>query len=132
MLVAAVITSGGVCGRLLDAAIDGRWKLVVSPQLVAELDLVLARSKFRRWLSEEEARQFVSDVRILADVIPDAPAPPTRVTTDPKDEFLVALAGVATAVALVSGDPHLTELVGLDPPVLTPGAFLERLVAEGP
>ncbi len=132
VLVAAVITPRGVCGRLLDAAIDGRWKLVVSPQLVAELDLVLARGKFRRWLSEEEARQFVSDVRILADMVPDPPAPPTRVTTDPKDEFLVALTGVATVVALVSGDPHLTELVGLDPPVLTPAAFLERLAAEGP
>lgn len=30
---------------------------------------------------------------------------------DPKDEFLVALARAANVVALVSGDPHLTDLV---------------------
>jgi len=34
---------------------------------------------------------------------------------------------VADVAALISGDPHLTELVDLDPPVLAPAAFLERL-----
>ena len=48
-------------------------------------------------------------------------------TADPKDEFLVALATVADVDASVSGDPHLTDLVDLDPPVLTPAAFLQRL-----
>ena len=127
MLVAAAITPRGLCGRLLDAAIGGRWQLVVSPQVLAELDAVLARNKFRRWLSEDEASRFVADVRILADVVPDPHAPTTRATADPEDEFLVALARVADVVALVSGDSDLTELADLDPPVLTPMAFLKRL-----
>lgn len=127
VLVAAAITPRGVCGRLLEAAIDGRWQLVASPLLMAELDEVLARGKFRRWLSEQEAVQFVADVRVLADVVADPGVSSAPETVDPKDEFLVALARVADVVALVSGDPHLTELVDLDPPVITPAAFMDRL-----
>ena len=91
VLVAAAITARGVCGRLLTAAIDGRWTLVVSPLLAAELETVLGRDKFRSWLSHDDARRFVADVRILADVVPDPPATAHRVTADPDDEFLVAL-----------------------------------------
>ncbi|HEX9548209.1 MAG TPA: putative toxin-antitoxin system toxin component, PIN family [Acidimicrobiales bacterium] len=127
MLVAAAIKPRGSCGRLLDAAIDGRWQLVTSPMLMAELEEVLYRDKFRRWLSQGEAAQFVADVRILADVVSDPPVLSSRETDDPKDEFLVALVRVADVMALISGDPHLTELVDLDPPVLTPAAFLDRL-----
>lgn len=90
--------------------------MVASPLLMAELDEVLARGKFRRWLSEQEAVQFVADVRVLADVVADPGVSSAPETADLKDEFLVALARVADVVALVSGDPHLTELVVLDPP----------------
>lgn len=72
-MVAAAITPHGRCGQLLDAWIDGRWQLVASPQLLTELEMVLARDKFRRWLSEGEAGQFVADVTVLADVVPDPP-----------------------------------------------------------
>ncbi len=91
---------------------------------------MLVRPKFRRWLSEDDARQFVDDVRALADVVPDPPPPTERVTGDPKDEFVAAFAKIADVVALVSGDPHLTELENMDPPVLAPGAFLEQLEAR--
>ncbi len=127
VLVAAAITPRGLCGRLLDAAIDGRWQLVASPQLLAELGTVLAREKFRRWLSEDEADRFVTDVSALADVVADPPVASSPQTADPKDEFLVALARVADVVALVSGDPDLTELVDLEPPVLRPETFFDRL-----
>jgi len=123
VLVAAAITPRGRCGRLLEAAIDRRWQLVASLQL----GTILRRPKFRRWLSEEEAARFVADVRVLADMVADPPASPDRETADPKDEYLVALSRVADVAALISGDPHLTELVDLDLPVLAPAAFLERL-----
>jgi putative PIN family toxin of toxin-antitoxin system len=127
VLVAVAITPRGSCGRLLEAAIDGRGQLMTSPLLMAELEEVLFRDKFRRWLSRDEAAQLVADVRILAEVVPDPPVASRRETEDPKDEFLVALVRVADAIALISGDPHLTDLVDLEPPVLTPAAFLDRL-----
>ncbi len=89
VLVAAAITPRGPCGRLLDAAIDGRWQLVASPQLLTELEAVLAREKFRRWLSEHEAARFVVGIGVLCDLVPDPPAAAPAQTPDPKDEFLL-------------------------------------------
>lgn len=124
--VAAAITPRGLCGQLLHAAIEGRWQLVVSPTLMAELEEVLHRDKFRRWLSVTEATRFAAGIRALADVVdPSATSAPR--TADPDDEFLLALARAASVVALISGDPHLTELLDPDPPVLTPSAFMNRL-----
>ena len=42
VLVAAAITPRGLCGRLLEAAIDGRWQLVTSPMLLATEPAVIA------------------------------------------------------------------------------------------
>lgn len=71
VLVAAAITPRGLCGRLVTAAIDGRWTLVVSLLLVAEREALLGRGKFHRWLSPDDARRFVANARVLADVVPD-------------------------------------------------------------
>ena len=71
--------------------------------------------------------QFVADITVLADVVSDPPLGSRRETADPKDEFVVALLRAADVMGLISGDPHLTELVDLDPPVLTPAAFLNEL-----
>ena len=127
VLVAAAITPRGLCGRLLEAAIDGCWQLVTSPMLLAELEEVLSRDKFRRWLSLDEAAQFVADIKVLADIVSDPPVGSGWETADPKDEFLVTLVRAADVMGLISGDPHVTELVDLDPPVLTPTAFLNGL-----
>jgi len=60
-------------------------------------------------------------------VVADPAASSGAEAADPKDEFLVALARVADVEALASGDPHLTELVDLDPPVATPSAWLAHV-----
>jgi predicted nucleic acid-binding protein len=65
--------------------------------------------------------------KVLADIVSDPPRGSGGETADPKDEFVVALVRTAEVMALVSGDPHLTELVDLDPTVLTPAAFLDGL-----
>jgi predicted nucleic acid-binding protein len=89
--------------------------------------LLLSRRSAETWLSDEEVAQFMGDLRVLVDLIEDAPLPSRRQTADPKDEFIVALARVADVVALISGDSHLIELADPDLAVLTPAVFLERL-----
>ena len=99
--------------------------MLVSPRLLDELADVLSRSKFRRWLTEEEADAFLSSIRLLAEPVAD-PDSVLRVSPDPDDDYLVALGVAARADALVSGDRHLSGLI-LDPPVETSATFLSRL-----
>lgn len=88
---------------------------------------MLFRKKFRRYFSENQARQFLVDARdrslFGADV---GEAPPY--TPDPKDDYLVALALAAGADYLVSGDPHLSGLEDeAIPTVVSPREFLTIL-----
>lgn len=126
VLIAALLSPTGAPAQLVLAWLDGRFDLIVSPKLLGELQRVLLRPKFRRYVTEEEAAAYVEGLARLAEVAPD-PDVVERVTPDPGDDFLVALGRAAEADVLVSGDPHLTGLRRADPPVLTPRGFLERL-----
>lgn len=129
VLIAAIIKPNGVCGRLLQACLDGQVTLVASPQLLGELEVVLLRSKFRPYLSEQEAVEYADSIRGIAEIHRDIPVHGVF-TPDPKDDYLVALARDANAHYLISGDPHLTGLIDPEPPVLTPRAFLEKLIND--
>lgn len=104
--------------------------MIVSTELLGELTEVLARERFRRWFTAEEADAFVVALGLVATSVGDPPAQ-AGLTSDPDDDYLVALARAAHADYLVSGDRHLTQLPDPDPPVLTPRAFLELLDLQG-
>jgi len=127
VFVAAVTSREGVSACLLLAASAGRLQLVVSPSLLDELSDVLARPKFRRYLSIEDAHQFVDAIRKLSIIVDDPPEEDDPITGDPDDDFLVLLAEVAGADVLVSGDPDLTTVQRPGLVVMTPRAFLEDL-----
>ena len=116
--------------KLVDAAFSGAWQLVVSPHLLEELEDVIHRDKFRQWVTVAEADRFLAEVARRAVVVADAPQPWPTVTRDPDDDYLVALARSVGADVIISGDPHLTGLTDLVPPVLRPADFLARLEAE--
>ena len=126
VLIAGVITPRGLCAQLLRRWLAGECELVVSPALLAELEEVLLRPKFRRYLGEEEARDFVQLVAATAQLVPDPPAQ-AGLTRDPDDDYLIALARAAGVDALVSGDPDLTSVPDPVPPIVTPRAILDRL-----
>jgi uncharacterized protein len=126
VLVSAVVTPG-VSADLLDRWLTDRpFELVVCPTLIAELRGVLARPKFRRWITTEEATAFVDLLEREAEPWVD-PVEVPPATGDPKDDYLVALHRSCQADLLVSGDSDLLELAADDVTVLTPGALLERL-----
>ncbi|MGH9405721.1 MAG: PIN domain-containing protein [Terriglobia bacterium] len=99
----------------------------MSPKLVSELHRVLQRDKFRQYVSEREVESYVAFVRRFATECPDTECPP-RLTPDPGDDYLLALASAQSANFLISGDPHLCHQKSTEPPILTPPAFLSRLL----
>jgi uncharacterized protein len=126
VLISARLSPRGSPGRLLAAWLDGRFELIVSPALLAELAGVLERPKFRRWLPVEEARAFVQMLRVSATVLNDPPQQHHDLR-DPDDSHLVTLARSAKADYLLSGDGDLTSLERPRPPVITPADFLASL-----
>ena len=127
VFVAAVTSCEGVSARLLLGAMAGRFQLVASPLLLAELVGVLRRPKFRWYLSIEDAHLFVNTIRELAVIVDDPPEEDDPITGDPNDDFLVLLAEAAGADVLVSGDPDLTAVQRPGLVVMTPRTFLETM-----
>jgi putative PIN family toxin of toxin-antitoxin system len=127
VLIAALISAEGPPAEALDRWREGEFDLVVSPALLAELERVLLRRKFRPCVSEGDVRQYVAALAQEGVVISDPPPSSEPLTEDPKDDYVLSLARAAVAEAIVSGDAHLTGLRAAEPPVLTPRQFLAEL-----
>jgi len=129
VLVSAIITPHGPTGQLIAAIRTGRIRPVVCPHLVDELTGVLRRPKFRRFLTIDEGNQAVEYFTRVAEH-QDDPSDVPRRSRDPNDDYLLALAVNAEAVALVSGDKDLTTVDADNVTVLTPAALIELLDAD--
>lgn len=122
--IAAVINPYGNPARVVEAVMTDRLVAVVTQHLLDELAEVLARPKFRRWVSLADAVAFVEALGGQADLQPE-PGPPPQRLRDPDDDYLVALAEAADAV-IVTGDADLLD-ADLPPPATTPRALLDTL-----
>lgn len=122
VLVSALITPGGSPAKLLREVRAGGLELVVSPLLLGELEGVLGRQKFRRYVDLDTVREYIDLIRREALAVPDPKEPSPLRSADPDDDYLIALAQSQNAV-LVSGDKHLLEIGG-GAPILAPADLL--------
>lgn len=126
VLISGLIAPGGTTARILVALREGAFELIASPTLIDEVDTVLKRDKFRRYVSASEAATFIASIRGSCTLMDDPPPSDRALSEDPRDEYLIALARAARADAIVSGDPHLIRLRGRIP-VQTPREFVDSL-----
>ncbi len=121
---------------MLRASAEGEFGLVVSPHLLYELQAVLSRDKFRRYLTFAEARQYLLWLRAMSTTLEHVPEGASAgATLDPDDDYLVALAVASGASYLVSGDRHLLDVEtsaagAISTPIFAPREFLEQLQRE--
>jgi putative PIN family toxin of toxin-antitoxin system len=123
-VVSAVLLPGSVSRRALELA-TSRGKLLLSPPTFEELEEVLRRRRFDKYLTEGQRLRFLAAL-----VRKSVEINVTEVVTecrDPKDNKFLELAICGKANCLVSGDQ---DLLVLHPfrgiPILTPEAFLSR------
>ena len=131
-LVSAALRVGSVPHRALVQAL-AEGEVCASASTLAELESVLQRDKFDRYLSADLRAEFAAIVRRRASLFEVSKAdlasvqPPCR---DPKDHQFLALVHACDADVLVSSD---ADLLVLHPwhgvPILTPAAFLEQATA---
>ncbi len=129
VLVAAALSPEGAPADCLRAHAGGRFELIVSERLLGELAGVLARDKFRRYVSLDQAQRLVTALRRDALLCDDPTDPPPRSSPDPDDDYLLALAHAHHAHVLVTGDTHLLGLELPAPRIVTPREFLTLLPA---
>lgn len=125
VLISALLSPTGPPAQLLREWLAGRFELIVSDKLLAELERALAYPKLSRAVTVDERAAVLGYLRRHATREPDPPAPAVEGVRDPDDEFLVALAASARS-ALVTGDRDLLGLSG-DYPIYSPRSFVELL-----
>lgn len=125
VLTASLLSLGGTPAKIVLEWVHGAFDLLVSPQLLGELEETLAYPRIQKRVAKEDAEVFIALLKLsgtLADDPPDAPSIRSR---DPKDDYLLALAAKESAV-LVTGDKDLLDLNGALP-IYSPKQFLDLL-----
>lgn len=129
VFVSAAITPTGIARTVVEAGIQGRFEYAVCPSLLNEVADVLTRSKISQFLPPGVGQRFLADVNGRARR-EDDPVELTKVSRDPSDEYLVALAVAVGADAVVTGDGDLLDLSDPPVPILSLRDFLGRLEAS--
>jgi uncharacterized protein len=95
---------------VMQTALDGLVKPIISEAMLDELKDVIERPKFagRLALLGKTVPQVVEDYLRIAEVIEVEVVEPT-ITLDPDDDQVLACALSGGAAYIVSGDPHLLD-----------------------
>ena len=125
VLLSALLSSSGPPAQIVVAWLSGAFELVHSALLLEELRRALAYPKIRRRVPADDGDRLVALLlqqgASMSD--PDEPAPIR--TSDPRDDYLVALAASAGAL-LVTGDEGVLEIADRAP-IHTPAEFLDLI-----
>ena len=133
VLVSTLISEKGAPGRLLALWQEEKFDLIISPEIIQELERVLHYPKLQRRhrLSDRGIQEFLRLLRRQAtEVTPTSSL--TIIARDAEDDRYLECALAGDADAIVSGDQHLLELgqhQGIQ--ILTPAGFLALLKLEG-
>ncbi len=128
VIISGLLSPTGTPANVLRALDHGEFELVVSRTLLDELARAFAYPKLRRHISPDDADAVARWIGDSATTVTDPKQQPPVHSTDPQDDYLIALASSERA-ALVSGDKHLLDLAA-DIPVFSPREFIELLAAR--
>lgn len=125
VLVSALLFDQSTPAQAFFAALH-TGEIIMSADVIAELNDVLGREKFNRYVTEEERERFVRSLLGETELIEIEQK--IQACRDPKDDKFLELAVNGGADCIVSGDE---DLLVLDPfrgiPILTPDKFLDTL-----
>jgi uncharacterized protein len=125
VIISATLSPGGSPARALRLWLEGGYELVCSPLLLEELRRAFNYPKLSKHVLPDEVDELLDLLRRGALVVDDPGVPPAVGSSDPNDDYLIALAEESRSV-LVSGDRDLLELVD-QIPVYSPSDFLTMI-----
>jgi hypothetical protein len=122
-IVSAVLLKQSVVRQAFDKAVE-QGKLLVSQATVEEVNEVLRRKGFDKYVLEEERIEFVT--ALVREAILVEATEKVSACRDPKDDKFLELAVSGKAACIVSGDDDLLSLhLFRGIPIVTPRQFLD-------
>ena len=130
VFVSSLLSTEGTPAQLLNAWREGRYMLVTSPAIIAEVVEVLESPRISKkyLIRHQDVENLVDVLKTDAVLVPGEAGVKGSVPRDPRDEMFFACAIDANADCIVSGDRHLLDLQtfrGI--PILTVNEFAEEL-----
>jgi len=102
ILVSALLSENSLPAHLITLWRQSYFELLTAPEQLAELGRVTRYPRIRERVSASLAGRFINELRDIAVVV--ARLPTLDVSSDPNDNYLLALAGAGAAAFLVTGD----------------------------
>jgi uncharacterized protein len=125
VIVSALLFKDSLPRQAIDAAL-AHGRILISTDVLTELDEVLSRERFNKYLEPEDRKRFLAVLVRETEWV--AVTTTVNVCRDPKDNKFLELALSGGANALISGDADLLALNvfrGIE--VLNPESFLQRI-----
>lgn len=124
VLISAALFKGSTTDQALEKA-QSIGKVIVSESTYAELQEVISRSKFNKYIRKIDRKRFLIRYKSESLLIPVVHS--VSVCRDPDDNRFLELALSGKANCIVSSDPDLLVLNPFENiPILTPKEFLEK------
>ena len=123
VLISALLTPNGPARQAFTKA-DRNGVFLISGQTLAELEKVIYRKKFDKYITDKERDRFLRD--FLAKSIPVRITESIAVCSDPDDDKFVELAVSGGADYVITGNrKHFPESPFRDNPILRAAEFLK-------
>lgn len=110
ILLSALIVRGTPPDGLYNAWRKGRFTLISAELQIDEMKAVLRRPSFQARVKPWEVGLLINHIRQVAEII--TALPDLEVSSDPNDNFLLAMAQVSGADYLVTGDKRDLLVLG--------------------
>src|SRR3989344_2595911 len=106
VLASGALTSSTIPGQILNKWRDGQFELILSIQIINELERTLNKSYFRNLINTQEIDSFLDLLRNEAMLIPIT-AKVHGKATHPEDDIILSTAESGSAAYIVTGDHKL-------------------------
>ena len=133
VFVSSLLSTQGLPAQVLNAWREGRYMLVTSPPIIAEIVDVLESPRISKkyFIGPEDIEQLVDLLKTDTIIVHGRAVVKGALPQDPRDEVFLACAVDANADCIVSGDRHLLDLqIYRGIPILTVKEFAEKLKKE--
>jgi putative PIN family toxin of toxin-antitoxin system len=134
VIVSGIISKKGAPAQVLDGWMDGKFALLISEAIIAEVVRVLSEPRLKKTfnITAERIACLAEALRGESIVVPGEADVSGSVPADPSDEKFLSAALDGDADVIISGDKDLLDIkifrkIG----IVTPRQFLERMENQG-